>query len=316
MKVKCTILLPFTAQLAYRTLSLDNIAMSVPNKKPAISYRLKDANYCPICSTEFRYEMLLSGRGRLIVQSITDELRRTYKPNQKYGRVYPQAYSIMTCPKCLYSSFADDFSDLVDNEVHSMRNSKEQREGKIEKIFGGLSFYDDRNLVSGAASYLLALDCYQKRGNQIAPSPKKAICSLRGAWLCHDIDIMFPNYGFAKVREVLYARAAKYYMSTLKTIEIGKEPHEQFTKLLGPDTDKNWGFDGVIYMVSCLSYKYANTICPDQEERKQLILRARRNLSRIYGHGKVSKFRPSVIVNLAKELHEQMIRDYPPESEL
>ncbi len=284
-------------------------------KQASVSYRVKNASCCPVCGTEFHHEMLYSGRGRLISGAITAELRHLYKPNPKYGPIYPQAYSIITCPECLYSSFADDFSELADHEIQTIRNFKEKRCSKIKRIFGPLSFHENRNLILGAASYILALDCYQKRGLQIGPTPKKAICSLRGAWLCHDIDMLFPNYGFAKIRELLYAKAAIYYIPTLEFIESNEEPQEKFIQLLGPDTDKNWGFEGVAYMSSYLGYRYAHKICEDKDSQKELIRRSRRNLSHIYGHGKVSRIKPSLIVNFAKDLHNQISKDLGSEEE-
>ena len=51
----------------------------------------------------------------------------------------------------------------------------------MEKIVGPVDFAEDRNMVTGAATYLLAIDCYQMRGMGVAPTPKKAICALRAA---------------------------------------------------------------------------------------------------------------------------------------
>ena len=54
---------------------------------------------------QFLREELLSGSGRLLAGELTDELRRTYIPSQKYGAVYPLIYSIGVCPQCFLALF-------------------------------------------------------------------------------------------------------------------------------------------------------------------------------------------------------------------
>ena len=84
--------------------------MAKPAK--AISYRSKNKTNCPVCRFEFARENLHSGGGRLIAGKLTEELRRLYEVSKKFGRVYPLAYEVVTCPQCLYSAFANDFEKL------------------------------------------------------------------------------------------------------------------------------------------------------------------------------------------------------------
>ncbi len=144
--------------------------------------------------------------------------------SKKYGRVYPLAYEIVTCPQCLYSSFPKDFEKVEAAEVEDLKNATQDRKNGAHSIVGPIDFNGDRNLVSGAISYILAIDCYQKRDMGCAPTPKKAICSMRGAWLFSELDEEFPGMGYDNIVEFLYMKAGTYYKSTL---EIMSNAHER-----------------------------------------------------------------------------------------
>ena len=272
----------------------------------SISYKSKDITKCPLCHHEYQIEQLHSGGGRLIAGKLNAELRRLYDVSKKYGRIYPQAYQIVTCPQCLYSSFPKDFNQLQADEIESLKKATLQRRTGIEKIVGPVDFNENRNLVLGAASYLLAVDCYQHRGMHAAPTPKKGICSLRAAWLFHDMDEEFPKMGFDKIRDFMYTKAVRYYQPTLEIMSTGSEPHEQFINLLGPDTDNNWGFDGVVYLNGYLTNKYLEFVTKDPQEQVKLLDLCKRHLGKLYGMGKASKSKPSVLMDMAKDLYEEI----------
>lgn len=269
-----------------------------------ITYRMKEPVICPICGTKYFKEMLLTGGGRLIAGNMTAELRRLYIPSKKFGEVIPLIYPISVCPNCYYASFGEDFTKISENEIARIKMETTQRKDGIHKIFGILNFNDNRNLITGAASYILAIDCYQKRNVQIAPTPKKAICALRGAWLVGDIHERFPDLGFDKIRDFLYKKAHQYYKTVLEIMSTGSEPHDQFVHLLGPDTDKNWGFDGVIYIYSYLTFKLIDEIAPDPKNKLQEFEQIKRMVGKLYGLGKASKAKPTAMINLAKDIYE------------
>ena len=55
-----------------------NIKQKVPpafDKKPSISYWSKTKVMCPVCQKAFMREEMLSGGGRMIAGSLTEELR-------------------------------------------------------------------------------------------------------------------------------------------------------------------------------------------------------------------------------------------------
>ncbi|MBX7059295.1 MAG: DUF2225 domain-containing protein [Leptospirales bacterium] len=282
------------------------IKKKVEDKAKAISYRAKEKTTCPVCRQEFQIEMLHSGGGRLIAGKLTPELRRLYEVSKKYGKVYPLAYSIVVCPQCLYSSFPKEFEKLEGAPLEDLRKSVNDRRASIEKIAGQLDYSEDRNLVTGAASYLLAIECYQRRDISVAPTPKKAICSLRGAWLFSDMNDEFPGLGFDKVRDFLYTKAVTYYSPTLDIMTNGREPHDQFLALLGPDTDKNWGFDGVIYINGYLTRRFLDRLAPSPNQKIEMLDKCKRHLGKLYGMGRASSSKPSIIIDMAKELYEQI----------
>ncbi|MCR9142482.1 MAG: DUF2225 domain-containing protein [bacterium] len=270
----------------------------------AISYRSKNKTTCPVCRFEFAKENLHSGGGRLIAGALTEELRRLYEVSKKFGRVYPLAYEMVICPQCLYTSFSNDFEKLDPTEVEALKNATQERKAGAHRIVGPVDFNQDRNLVSGAISYVLAIDCYQKRDMSCAPTPKKAICSMRGAWLFSELDEEFPGMGYDNIVEFLYMKAGTYYAPTLEIMSNGREPHDQFIPLLGPDTDKNWGFDGVIYLNGYLTRKYLERLAPTKEKKIEILDLCKRHLGKLYGMGRASSSKPSIIIDLAKDLYE------------
>ncbi len=276
------------------------------NNQRNISYRMKDPVICPICGAKYFKEMLLTGGGRLIAGNLTPELRRLYVPSKKFGVVIPLIYPISVCPSCLYDSFGDDFNKLQDVEIMKIKSEINSRKEGIQKIFGKLNFEDNRNLVTGSASYILAIDCYQKRGYQVAPTPKKAICSLRAAWLLGDMHEKFPDIGYDKIQKFLYLKAMNYYKTLMDIMSSGSEPHDQFVHLLGPDTDKNWGFDGVIYLNGYFNFKFLDELAKNDEEKLKILEESKRLVGKLYGMGKASKAKPSVLINLARDLYESI----------
>ena len=44
---------------------------------------------CPVCGSSFHREEMLTGSGRLIAGNLTEELRRLYEVNKKFGEVNP-----------------------------------------------------------------------------------------------------------------------------------------------------------------------------------------------------------------------------------
>ena len=274
------------------------------NKK--ISFRAKEKSVCPICKMHHHKETILQGGRRLISGSVTKELRRQYEISQTYGRVEPKDYSLMVCPSCLYCSYPKDWDIISENEIKELKQNRIRREETLNKILGPLDFNEDRNLVLGAASYLLAIDCYQLRNPNVAPTTKKAVSSLRSAWYFNDLHNEFKNLNFDKVRDYLYIRTAYWYSSSLTIIQDGSETFDSVSYMLGPDTDKNYNVDGVIYLSSFLNLKYCKFLEKDETKRMELLKKTKINISKIYGRGKSSKSKPTFILEQSKELYDEL----------
>jgi uncharacterized protein len=276
-----------------------------PTKKA--TFRAKELTVCPVCGGEHTREQMFQGGGRLIAGALTKELRRLYEKNKKFGRLSPNDYVIMVCPKCAYAAFPKDWSTLSGDEVNRLKMQTNDRKVHLEKILGPIDLNQDRNIVSGAASYLLAIDCYQSRVPNIAPSPKKAVCAIRAAWYFDDLHAEFPDFSFDKVRDILYQKAAIWYGRTLEAMQNGAEPVEAgAAAILGPDTDNNWGFEGVIYLNAYLTLKFKDQLSLSVEKKIEMLSQAKRMLGKIYGSGKSSKSKPSAILDMAKELYEEL----------
>ncbi len=278
--------------------------ISVQQSKKA-SFRAKENTSCPICEEIHQKENMFQGGGRLIAGRLTQDLRRLYEKNKKFGRINPNDYVLAVCPKCLYSSFPKDWNTIPPADIDKIKNTAADRRIYLEKILGPIDFKEDRNIVLGAGSYLLAIDCYQLRSPQVAPTPKKAVSAIRAAWYFDDLNIDFPDMSFDKIRDILYQRAATWYGITLEIMQSGAEPIDSAAGMLGPDTDNNWGFDGVVYLNAYLTMKFKDQMGDTPEKILNLLVRAKRMLARLYGSGKSSKSKPSVIIDMSKELYEE-----------
>jgi uncharacterized protein (DUF2225 family) len=268
-----------------------------------ISFYLKDSIKCPVCSTEFRKEEMLSGRGRLITKNLTDELRRIYEPSKKAGEIFPLVYPVMVCPVCLYSTYYDDFQTIKEANVPMVFSQKSKREFEIKNIFPDIDFRKQRDLYTGAASYILAIGSYSFIEKEYAPTFKKALCSLRAAWVFDDLHKKHPHQNYDRLKITMYKKAIDYYERSIKFGPTGEEGIDAI-KTFGPDLDKNYGYQGFLFIASLLMFKYGEQ--RDKEERIAKLQNAKRIVSRVFGSGKSSKKMPTFILENAKELYEKI----------
>ncbi len=269
-----------------------------------ISFRQKNPTVCPVCSYEFNREELFSGGGRLIAGKLTDELRRLYEDNKKFGKILPLAYQVTVCPSCLYAAYPKDFATPEPEEIDKLRETTAARKGAVKKFFGSLDFNQDRNLPLGAASYLLVVDCYSVRNKKVAPTFKNAVSSIRAAWLFNDMAKEYPEKPYTKISHFFYRKAYGYYMKVLELIQTGGEPADAAGNM-GPDTDKNWGYDGILYVSAILTVKIGAKE-KDIEKRIQNFENSKRYLSRLFGMGKTSKAKPGELLDKTKILYDKI----------
>jgi uncharacterized protein len=271
----------------------------------AISFPSTKETICPICDYEFYVEKL---RGKRVnAGNINDELRREYQPMEKYGKVYPLIYPIIVCPECLYATYPADFKKVKPQEKLKLDDFSEKRKGYIDTIFGHqIDFEENRTLRHGVASYILAISTYSFMSNDVAPTFKRGLSSLRAAWLFETLSQEEPEdkEKYSYLRDTFYLKAEYYYNKAIEYEQKGKERLED-VEHLGPDTDNDYKYDGVKYISSVLSYKLS-FLEPDYSKRIKRYSKIKSMMGRLFGFGKVTKEKPGPILEKAKDLYDSI----------
>jgi hypothetical protein len=258
---------------------------------------------CPVCGGKFYREELLSGGGRLIAGDLTEELRRRYEPSKKFGEVHPLVYPVTVCPTCYFAAYPQDFGRLPDTGLKMAEVNADERRDAIGLIFPELDFTSPRTLKEGAASCFFAVMCcdfFDKRTN---PTFKAGLSALRAAWLFSDLHARFPADNYDYLSRLFYRKARFYYMLALEKEQKGQEPFDS-TLNFGPDLDKNYGYDGTIYLAAYLDYRYGAETQPGK--RVENLEFAKRMIGKVFGVGKASKAKPSVVLDKAKEIYDRI----------
>ncbi len=273
-------------------------------KKPSISYWAKEKMNCPCCGKPFDQEVMHKGGGRMIAGSLTDELHRNFEPSKKFGRVYPMIYDVGVCPRCHCGLYWRDFTEIKDKKgFERILESQDERVQKVNTIFPYFDLKHERTLYDGAAMYYLTLLTYEEIDIAYAPTFKRAMTSLRLAWLCKDLDRVCPGHNFESVAQIFYRKALFFYQQTLIN-ETGRIESIEVVSNFGPDTDKSYGYDGVIYLCGLLEYKYGQR--EDETKRLQKLDEYKRAIARIFGLGKSSKNKPGPLLEVAKNLYDKL----------
>lgn len=265
-----------------------------------LTFLAKKSSTCPVCETRFYREELRTGRGRTIAGEMTDELRRNYEPSQKYGEVYPLIYAVIVCPQCFYAAYGRDFSDADTGVLQRIEAETDRRKRSVSELFRDLSFSEFRRLEEGVASYFLATACYDQFSFEFSPAFKQGLSCLRAAWLCNDLHRKQPDEHYDYLALVFYRKARFFYVLAVDREQNGKEELGAGVNL-GPDLDKNFGYDGVLYLSGLLEYRYGPR--SDPERRAEALERARRTIAKIFGMGKASRNKPAAILDNARDVY-------------
>lgn len=268
-----------------------------------LSFFQKNDTKCPVCEKDFKKEELRVGGGRLIAGELGDDLRRYYEASKKFGEVYPLIYYVTTCPHCFYSALSGDFLTPDPKAVPKLLADKDARQKSLSLILPDLDFTASKTLKEGAASYHLALMSYQFSSPNLAPSFKMAVCALRASWVFSDLHKKFPGENFDYLEKIFKYKARFLYMLTIDREQSGEESVAAIQNF-GPDTDNNFGFDGVMYLAGYLEFHFGGQT--EGETRSKSLANARRAIARLVGMGKSSKSKPSVLLEKAKDLHKLM----------
>jgi hypothetical protein len=271
-----------------------------------LTFFSKNKIECPVCEEAFYREEMRTGRGRMIAGDLTKELRRNYEASQQYGEVYPLIYPVTVCPYCFYGAYQNDFSSVPDGAIDALRDGAAQRREAVEKLFDHLDFTEPRRLQEGIASYVLAIFCYDHFPKQYSPKFKQGLSALRAAWLSGDLHRKVPSENYDYLQQIFYRKARFFYSVAVEWEQTGREPLSGAGNL-GPDLDKNYGYDGVLYLSGLLEYKYGPR--KDPERRAEALGRAKRTIARIFGMGKASKDKPAAILDNAREVYGEISKE-------
>ncbi|UER67235.1 DUF2225 domain-containing protein [Borrelia sp. BU AG58] len=273
-----------------------------------ISYFTKYEIKCPLCDHKFRKEDLLTGSSRLISGELRVDLKREYVRNERYGDIYPRIYSITVCPNCYLAAFPNEFNAIpVGLQTKQMLVNCEQKRKGIKTLFeDNLNFDQPRGLKEGAASYILAMMCYEYFDKSRNPTLNQAKCAIRAAWVFEDLHKENPNKNYNYLQKIFYYKAAYLYKSTIEKEQDNSEPISN-EAVFGPDTDKNYGYDSVLYLSGLLEYFYGNK--DNKEYRYNQLVEIKTVLSKIAGMGKSSREKPSILLDKIKEVYFKISKE-------
>ncbi|MDR0597633.1 MAG: DUF2225 domain-containing protein [Treponema sp.] len=280
--------------------------MKIEERETRISFQAKDASTCPVCGAVFRREELLTGGGRLIAGALTDELHRLYEPSARYGEVYPLAYQATVCPECWFASMDPDFSALPrENRGKAAKDTESRKEDAME-IFPDVDFNENRDLVSGAASLYLTLRCYDFYTKEFSPTIKQGIAALRAGWLLEEMNLKYPGQHYDWLATLFKKKAQFLYNDAIRREQSGIESLSSL-KIFGPDTDKNYSYEGALYLCALLKSKYGPT--SGSSQRAAALEDAKRTVAKIFGMGKFSKSKPGVLLESARALYDKLNKE-------
>lgn len=270
--------------------------------RPKITFLAKEETICPVCQAKFFRETLLTGGGRLNADKVTDTLHRTFKPSQKFGKIYPLIYTVVVCPDCFFTSFPSDFENLPTDKAEELLKLKSERIEFANSLIGEpVDFSKYRTLETGAAAYVLSTICYDFFPKKFVPVIKQAISSIRAAYLFEELDIERKGENFDKLSIIFYKKALFFYKRAM-LLNQTKEQILEDLKILGPDIDKNYGYDGILYLISVLTYKYGPK--ENMSARKRDLEQARLYLGKLFGLGKTNIDKPKEILEKSKDFHQ------------
>jgi uncharacterized protein (DUF2225 family) len=236
---------------------------------------------------------------------MTEELHRVYEPSVKYGEIFPLIYQATVCPECWFAAMDQDFAELSGGGIAKAREDGESRIKDTTSLFGALDFSSPRHLEEGVASQYLTLRCYEYFDRTVSPTIKQGLASLRAAWLFDDLDKKRPRQHFDWLALLFRRKAEFLYNEAIRLEQTGKETLSAM-KVFGPDTDKNYAYEGVLYLCAYLRYKFGPT---EPSQRRQVLEEARRTISKIFGMGKSSKEKPGPLLDHARQVYDAINKE-------
>ncbi|GHV18362.1 membrane protein [Spirochaetia bacterium] len=271
-----------------------------------ISFQSKEKLICPACESPFHREEPLTGSGRLIAGDLTDELHRLYEPSLKYGEIYPLAYQATVCPQCWFASMDKDFTSLPRPARNQVLDDQEKRIAETKLLFPNVDFHENRGLINGAASFYLVARCYDFFPKEVSPTFKQGIASLRAGWMLDEMNKKYPGQHYDWAAVLFKRKAQFFYAEAFKREQNGMESLSGI-KNFGPDTDKNYAYEGALYLSGLLWLKYGPR--DNMDERREALGDIKRTIAKMFGLGRTSKSKPGPLLENARALYDNISRD-------
>ena len=108
----------------------------------------------------------------------------------------------------------------------------ERRHKNCEEIFPYYNLKHERTLYDGTAMYYLALQTYDDMGAYTLPTMKKAILTLRLAWLTAEINQHCSGHNFDLISKMFYSKALFFYQQAVIAERTANETEIIFTTFL------------------------------------------------------------------------------------
>jgi hypothetical protein len=200
----------------------------------------------------------------------------------------------------------NDFPLLPEDNREKAKSDAGKRMKDTTLIFPNVDFHENRTLMEGAASQYLTLLCYDYYNKQASPTIKQGLASLRCAWLIDELHKKFPQQHYDWLSTLFRKKAHYLYNEALAREQSGKETLSGM-KAFGPDTDKNYSYEGMLYICAYLRYKYGPS--DDAAQRKTSLEDARRTIAKLFGMGKSSKDKPGAFLEHARALYDTINKE-------
>lgn len=272
------------------------------NKERKVTYFKTKPTPCPVCEKTFLREELF--QGRVNAGNLTEELHRLYTPMAAYGEVIPLIYPVSVCPNCYFAALPADFESLSDKVKPALYEGISARIDSVSNVFPtGLDFSSPRNLKEGAASYFLMMQCYQAFPDKDSPVIKQAISAIRAAWLFKDMDARMPKQNYDGISLLFYQKARFLFQRSIELDTKGKQSLQN-VKFLGPDTDTNFGYDGVLYLSALLELNYGQRENPELRLKQLDYLACA--VAKMFGLGRKAKNKPGPLLERARDLYDKL----------
>ena len=133
---------------------------------------------------------------------------------------------------------------------------------------------------------------------------QKGVSSIRAAWLFSDLAEEYPDQPYKKLSLFFYKKSYDFYLKILDLLQSGAEPADAAGNM-GPDTDRNWGYEGILYLSAVLTVKYGTTE-KDINKRIENFNISKKYLSRLFGSGKSSKNVPTELLEKTRILYDKI----------